>query len=64
MSYAFVVRVERNSQVMGKDHYEFTVVALKAEEAISKALKQARKDSGWKGLWYCTRLERGGWIVS
>lgn len=64
MTYAFSVTVERNSQAMGKDSYTFTVAAEVAEKAIAKALKQAKVDSGWKGMWKCTKLERGGWIVS
>jgi hypothetical protein len=62
--YAFEVRVERHSQVSGLNWYTYTVATELAEKAIRKAQKQARSDSGYKGLWKCTELKRGRWIVS
>lgn len=65
MTYAWQVRVQRSSppHYDNLDHYEFTVAATCADQAIRKALRQAKTDSGFKRVWSCTRLERGGWIV-
>jgi len=62
MTYAFTVTVQRRG--MGTDSYTYTVAADTAERAITKALRQARVDSGYQRIWKCTALSRGGWIVS
>lgn len=65
MTYAFTVRVQRSAppHYDNLDHYVFTVSAPNAETAITKAVRQARKDSGFKRVWTCVSLERGGWIL-
>lgn len=60
LTYAFVVKLVGG---FDSDTYTFTVAAHLAEQAIAKAKRQARKDSGF-ARWSVVELERGGWIVS
>lgn len=66
MIYAWTVKVQRSSppHYDNLDHYVFTVAADTAENAIRKATRQAKRDSGYKRVWQCVELQRGGWIVS
>jgi hypothetical protein len=63
MTFAFTVTVQRRG-IGGTDSSTYTVAAETAERAITKALRQARIDSGYQRIWKCTALSRGGWIVS
>lgn len=64
--YAWTVKVVRSNppHYDNLDAYTFTVAAANADDAIKRALRQAKRDSGYKRVWQCTELSRGGWLVS
>jgi hypothetical protein len=46
------------------DSYTFTVAAETSDSATKKAIRQAKTQSGFKRVWRCVALERGGRLVS
>jgi hypothetical protein len=65
VNYAWTVKVRRSSppHYDDLDNYTFTVSSETAEHAIKKAVRQAQRDSGFKRVWRCIELSRGGWIL-
>jgi hypothetical protein len=61
-TYAWSVKVQRSSppHYDNLDSYTFTVAAETSESATKKAIPQ----SGFKRVWRCVALARGGWLVS
>jgi hypothetical protein len=66
MTYAWTVKVQRSSppHYDNLDSYTFTVAAETSESATKKAIREAKAQSGFKRVWRCVALERGGWLVS
>jgi hypothetical protein len=66
MTYAWTVKVQRSAppHYDNLDSYTFSVAAESSESATKKAIRQAKTQSGFKRVWRCVALERGGWLVS
>lgn len=64
--HAYTVKVRRSQppHYYNLDNFFFTVAAENAHDAIKKAIRKAKQDSGFKRVWQCVFLERGGEIVS
>jgi hypothetical protein len=65
MPYAWTVKVRRSAppHYDNLDSYTFTVAAESSDSAAKKAIRQAKTQSGFKRVWRCVALERGGWLV-
>ena len=61
MAYAYTVTVEKMAGI--SDSFTFTVIASNAGKAITKAIKQAQKDSGFKNGWDVRSLAKGQYVV-
>jgi hypothetical protein len=60
MNFIWTVKVERSQSAY--DHYTLTVAASTPLIAITKAVREAKRKSGFRA-WQCVALERGGRLI-